>query len=105
TKLSLAFFSRKINESRVLHELDSSEFVLFYPKKSEIYERVLNELNVYEFETLLINKPILTKIAKNFLEQSQNLIQEKNKFLDLKKAELQKRRAQILNVRESIKED
>ncbi|EKP3304686.1 TPA: ATP-binding protein, partial [Campylobacter jejuni] len=85
--------------------LDSSEFVLFYPKKSEIYERVLNELNVYEFETLLINKPILTKIAKNFLEQSQNLIQEKNKFLDLKKAELQKRRAQILNVRESIKED
>ncbi|EAI3654349.1 ATP-binding protein, partial [Campylobacter jejuni] len=74
-------------------------------KKSEIYERVLNELNVYEFETLLINKPILTKIAKNFLEQSQNLIQEKNKFLDLKKAELQKRRAQILNVRESIKED
>ncbi|EAL7167647.1 ATP-binding protein, partial [Campylobacter jejuni] len=84
---------------------DSSEFVLFYPKKSEIYERVLNELNVYEFETLLINKPILTKIAKNFLEQSQNLIQEKNKFLDLKKAELQKRRVQILNVRESIKED
>ncbi|EAJ0186147.1 ATP-binding protein, partial [Campylobacter jejuni] len=78
---------------------------LFYPKKSEIYERVLNELNVYEFETLLINKPILTKIAKNFLEQSQNLIQEKNKFLDLKKAELQKRRVQILNVRESIKED
>ncbi|EAK6621476.1 TPA: ATP-binding protein, partial [Campylobacter jejuni] len=77
----------------------------FYPKKSEIYERVLNELNVYEFETLLINKPILTKIAKNFLEQSQNLIQEKNKFLDLKKAELQKRRVQILNVRESIKED
>ncbi|EOH7412040.1 ATP-binding protein, partial [Campylobacter jejuni] len=75
------------------------------PKKSEIYERVLNELNVYEFEALLINKPILTKIAKNFLEQSQNLIQEKNKFLDLKKAELQKRRAQILNVRESIKED
>ncbi|ELU0366025.1 ATP-binding protein, partial [Campylobacter jejuni] len=70
-----------------------------------IYERVLNELNVYEFEALLINKPILTKIAKNFLEQSQNLIQEKNKFLDLKKAELQKRRAQILNVRESIKED
>ncbi|ECZ1622985.1 ATP-binding protein, partial [Campylobacter jejuni] len=70
-----------------------------------IYERVLNELNVYEFEALLINKPILTKIAKNFLEQSQNLIQEKNKFLDLKKAELQKRRVQILNVRESIKED
>lgn len=36
---------------------------------------------------------------------SADIIQEKNKFLDLKKAELQKRRAQILNVRESIKED
>lgn len=104
-KLSLEFFSRKINESRVLYELDSTEFVLFYPKKSEIYERVLNELNVYEFEALLINKPILTRIAKNFLEQNQNLIQEKNKFLDFKKEELQKRRVQILNVRKSIKED
>lgn len=104
-KLSLEFFSRKINESRVLYELDSAEFVLFYPKKSEIYERVLNELNVYEFEALLINKPILTRIAKNFLEQNQNLIQEKNKFLDFKKEELQKRRVQILNVRKSIKED
>lgn len=104
-KLSLEFFSRKINESRVLYELDSAEFVLFYPKKSEIYERVLNELNVYEFESLLINKPILTRIAKNFLEQNQNLIQEKNKFLDFKKEELQKRRVQILNVRKSIKED
>lgn len=104
-KLSLEFFSRKINESRVLYELDSTEFVLFYPKKSEIYERVLNELNVYEFESLLINKPILTRIAKNFLEQNQNLIQEKNKFLDFKKEELQKRRVQILNVRKSIKED
>ncbi|EOH1990588.1 hypothetical protein ACLWQP_001554, partial [Campylobacter jejuni] len=40
-----------------------------------------------------------------FLEQSQILIQEKSKFLDLKKAELRKRRVQILNVRESIKED
>ncbi|MFQ6342397.1 dynamin family protein [Campylobacter sp. VTCC 70190] len=103
-KLSLAFFSRKINESRVLYELDSTEFVLFYPKKSEIYERVLNELNVYEFEALLVNKPILTKIAKNFLEHNQILIQEKSKILNLKKAELQKRKEQISNVKKSIEE-
>ncbi|MBM0636854.1 dynamin family protein [Campylobacter sp. VicNov18] len=104
TKLSLAFFSYKINESRVLYELDSSEFVLFYPKKSEIYERVLNELHVYEFEALLIDKPVLTKIAKNFLDQNQNLIREKNKILDFKKAELYRRKEQIINVKNSLKQ-
>ncbi|EAH9229194.1 ATP-binding protein, partial [Campylobacter coli] len=105
TKLSLAFFSRKINESRVLYELDSSEFTLFYPKKSEIYERVLTELNAYEFEALLINKPILVKISNHFLEQNTNIIQEKNKILDLKKVELQKRKEQILEVRSVLKEN
>ncbi|HEB7535379.1 TPA: ATP-binding protein, partial [Campylobacter coli] len=92
-------------ESRVLYELDSSEFALFYPKKSEIYERVLTELNVYEFEALLINKPILVKISNHFLEQNKNIIEEKNKILDLKKVELQKRKEQILEVRSALKEN
>ncbi|QOW64102.1 dynamin family protein [Campylobacter hepaticus] len=104
-KLSLAFFDYKINESRILYELDNSEFVLFYPKKSEIYERVLHELNVYEFESLLIDKPILTKIAKNFLEQNQELIQKKIQIVDLKKIELQKRKEQIFKVSKNIKKD
>ncbi|MED7890888.1 hypothetical protein VWO34_09635, partial [Campylobacter coli] len=34
---------------------------------------------------MLINKPILVKISNHFLEQNTNIIQEKNKILDLKK--------------------
>ncbi|TKX32659.1 dynamin family protein [Campylobacter aviculae] len=104
TKLSLSFFSQKINESRVLYELDSSEFVLFYPKKSEIYERVLQELNVYEFENLLINKPIIAKIAKNFFEKNKILIEEKKQVVEFKKTELYKRKKQITDSCDLLKE-
>lgn len=104
TKLSLSFFSRKINESRSFYELDSSQFSLFYPKKSEIYERVLTELNVYEFEALLINKPIITKIVKKFFEQNKALIIEKTKLIDSKKEELKKRMDCILEVKKALKE-
>ncbi|TKX31346.1 dynamin family protein [Campylobacter estrildidarum] len=104
TKLSLSFFSRKINESRTLYELDSSEFVLFYPKKNEIYERVLKELNVYEFENLLIDKPIIAKIAKNFFEKNKILIEEKKQIIEFKKTELYKRKKQIADSRDLLKE-
>lgn len=104
TKLSLEFFSRKINESRILYELDSSEFTLFYPKKSEIYERVLNELNVYEFEALLINKPVINKIANQFLEQNKLLITQKKAFINEKKAELEKRKNQALEIKQTLKD-
>lgn len=104
TKLSLEFFSRKINESRILYELDSSEFTLFYPKKSEIYERVLNELNVYEFEALLINKPVINKIANQFLEQNKLLITQKKAFINEKKAELEKRKNQTLQIKQTLKD-
>lgn len=104
TKLSLSFFSRKINESRSFYELDSSQFSLFYPKKSEVYERVLTELNVYEFEALLINKPIITKIVKNFFEQNKTLITQKLALINSKKDELKKRMDCILEVKEALKE-
>ncbi len=104
TKLSLSFFSRKINESRAFYELDSSQFSLFYPKKSEIYERVLTELNVYEFEALLINKPVITRIVKEFFEQNENLISQKIALIASKKEELKKRTNRILEVKEALKE-
>lgn len=104
TKLSLAFFSQKINESRVLYELDSSEFPLFYPKKSEIYERVLNELSVYEFEQILIDKPFMNKIVKAFLADSKNLILQKKSLISDKKLEIQKRQKQIIDIKASLQE-
>ncbi|EEP1957342.1 ATP-binding protein, partial [Campylobacter lari] len=62
TKLTLGFFSTKMSVSKEFYELDSTEFSLYYPKASEVYQRVLTELNVYEFEDLLINKPMIMKI-------------------------------------------
>lgn len=104
TKLSLGFFSHKIAESRTLYELDSIQFSLFYLKKSEIYERVLTELNVYEFEALLIDKPVLFKITQEFLEQSKDLIAKKKELIMTKKAELEKRKNQVLEIKQALKE-
>ncbi|KAA6227333.1 MULTISPECIES: dynamin family protein [unclassified Campylobacter] len=102
TKLSLSFFSRKINESRAFYELDSTQFSLFYPKKSEIYERVLTELNVYEFEALLISKPVITKIIKSFFNENFDIISQKNSFIDEKKSELNKRLSLILSIKKDL---
>ncbi|HEC1787925.1 TPA: dynamin family protein, partial [Campylobacter lari] len=68
TKLTLGFFSTKMSVSKEFYELDSTEFSLYYPKASEVYQRVLTELNVYEFEDLLINKPTIMKIFKDYMQ-------------------------------------
>jgi len=104
TKLSLSFFSRKINESRIFYELDSAEFSLFYPKKSEIYERVLTELNVYEFEALLIDKPIITKIVLDYFEKNKLLIAQKKELIQVKKATIKKHFDHIFSIKNSLKE-
>ena len=105
TKLSLNFFATKMNESRVFYELDSTQFSLFYPKKSEIYERVLNELCVYEFEALLIDKPVITRLVEAFFKENEKLIIQKYELLNSKKSELLKRKSQILEVKKAIKEN
>ncbi|TQR32403.1 ATP-binding protein [Campylobacter sp. MIT 99-7217] len=102
TKLTLSFFSRKINESRTFYELDSTEFSLFYPKKSEIYERVLTELNVYEFEALLVDKPVISRIIKQYFESITKLIKEKRGLILDQKKELKRRLELILKVKENL---
>lgn len=104
TKLSLGFFSRKINESRNFYELDSSQFSLYYPKKSEIYERVLTELNVHEFEALLINKPVISKVVSRHLEQNLELISRKKELISHKKNELEKNLKHILKAKDTLKD-
>ncbi|EIG8814638.1 dynamin family protein, partial [Campylobacter lari] len=81
TKLTLGFFSTKMSVSKEFYELDSTEFSLYYPKASEVYQRVLTELNVYEFEDLLINKPTIMKIFKDYMQSLENLIQEKKVYI------------------------
>ncbi|MBZ7941785.1 dynamin family protein [Campylobacter molothri] len=104
TRLAISFLSDKINQSRVLYELNSSEFTLFYPQKNEIYERVLKELNVYEFENLLIDKPVIIKIIKDFFKNNKILIENKKHLIEIKKRELDKRKSQIIKSCELLKE-
>ncbi|MBZ7931130.1 dynamin family protein [Campylobacter sp. RM12910] len=104
TRLTISFLSDKINQSRVLYELNSSEFTLFYPQKNEIYERVLKELNVYEFENLLIDKPVIIKIIKDFFKNNKILIENKKHLIEIKKRELDKRKSQIIKSCELLKE-
>ncbi|EAK7297087.1 ATP-binding protein, partial [Campylobacter upsaliensis] len=75
----------------------------YYPKKSEIYERVLNELNVYEFENLLIAKPVILKVIGIFFEQNLDLIVQKRALILTKKEENNKRLNYILALEERIK--
>lgn len=104
TRLTISFLSDKINQSRVLYELNSSEFTLFYPQKNEIYERVLKELNVYEFENLLIDKPVIIKIIKDFFKNNKILIENKKHLIEIKKREFDKRKSQIIKSCELLKE-
>ncbi|EAH6261460.1 ATP-binding protein, partial [Campylobacter upsaliensis] len=68
-----------------------------------IYERVLNELNVYEFENLLIAKPVILKVIGIFFEQNLDLIVQKRALILTKKEENNKRLNYILALEERIK--
>lgn len=103
TKLSLSFFSRKINESKTFYELDSSEFTLYYPKINEIYERVLTELNAYEFEALLVDKPFMLKNYQKFFSEFQSLISKKLAIIKDYKKENSKRHSWLLEIQNEIK--
>lgn len=101
-KLSLAFFERKMNESRALYELDSTEFALFTPQKTELDERLLSELCVYEFENFLINKPLINKIIKNLLEKNLSLCAQKKSLIATKRDEIQKRVSRVLDIEKKV---
>ncbi|HEO8742591.1 TPA: ATP-binding protein, partial [Campylobacter upsaliensis] len=65
--------------------------------------RVLNELNVYEFENLLIAKPVILKVIGIFFEQNLDLIVQKRALILTKKEENNKRLNYILALEERIK--
>lgn len=103
TKLSLSFFSRKINESKEFYELDSSEFTLYYPKLNEITERVLTELNAYEFEALLVDKPFMLKNYQKLFDEFESLILKKLAIIKDYKQENSKRHTWLLEIQNEIK--
>ncbi|EAJ6452892.1 ATP-binding protein, partial [Campylobacter lari] len=102
TKLTLGFFSTKMSVSKEFYELDSTEFSLYYPKASEVYQRVLTELNVYEFEDLLINKPMIMKIFKDYTQSLENLIQEKKVYIKNLIIEFENKKTMIEKIKSQI---
>ncbi|MCV3370101.1 dynamin family protein [Campylobacter lari] len=102
TKLTLGFFSTKMSASKEFYELDSTEFSLYYPKASEVYQRVLTELNVYEFEDLLINKPTIMKIFKDYMQSLENLIQEKKVYIKNLIIEFENKKTMIEKIKSQI---
>ncbi|MBT0606299.1 ATP-binding protein, partial [Campylobacter lari] len=102
TKLTLGFFSTKMSVSKEFYELDSTEFSLYYPKTSEVYQRVLTELNVHEFEDLLINKPTIMKIFKDYMQSLENLIQEKKVYIKNLIIEFENKKTMIEKIKSQI---
>ncbi|TDJ82125.1 dynamin family protein [Campylobacter volucris] len=102
TKLALGFFSTKMNASKEFYELDSAEFSLYHPKASEIYQRVLVELNVHEFEDLLLNKPVILKIYKNYMQTYESLIQDKKTYIQNLKNEFEIKKEMVSKIKEQI---
>ncbi|MCW0188885.1 dynamin family protein [Campylobacter lari] len=102
TKLTLGFFSTKMSVSKEFYELDSTEFSLYYPKASEVYQRVLTELNVHEFEDLLINKPTIMKIFKDYTQSLENLIQEKKVYIKNLIIEFENKKMMITKIKSQI---
>ncbi|HEC1784134.1 TPA: dynamin family protein [Campylobacter lari] len=102
TKLTLGFFSTKMSVSKEFYELDSTEFSLYYPKASEVYQRVLTELNVHEFEDLLINKPTIMKIFKDYMQSLENLIQEKKVYIKNLIIEFENKKMMITKIKSQI---
>ncbi|ELD5175599.1 ATP-binding protein, partial [Campylobacter upsaliensis] len=60
-------------------------------------------LNVYEFENLLIAKPVILKVIGIFFEQNLDLIVQKRALILTKKEENNKRLNYILALEERIK--
>ncbi|MCR6573718.1 dynamin family protein [Campylobacter insulaenigrae] len=102
TKLALGFFSTKINASKEFYELDSAEFSLYHPKASEIYQRMLIELNVHEFEDLLLNKPVISKIYHYYMQAYKKLIEDKKEYIKNLKNEFEVKKEMILNIKNQI---
>lgn len=102
TKLSLAFFSQKISQSRHFFELDSKQFSLYSPNLSEIYERILTELEVHEFENLLIDKPFIERTFRDLGLIFQGYIEEKYNIIQTYKKELLRQRTWLMDTQELI---
>lgn len=77
-RLSVNFIAQKCEKSSQDYESDPLAFSLYYPRLSEINERILNELSYYEFESEFTgNSTFITKFI-NTLEVELATLMDKN---------------------------
>jgi len=85
---TILHFQDKIEESKILHNMDSTKFFIYNPSEEEILNKVKENLNLDEIEKFLISKRNylykITKFSKNqYLEINQNRIEFINKHKDI----------------------
>lgn len=98
-KLTIYFIDDKIKRSCENYEESPEVFPLFYPKKSEINDRILTALNYYEFENFLIgNRTFLHKNFANLNDEFEKILNEKLKILELKILDLQRKKEIVDNI-------
>lgn len=81
-RLSVNFIAQKCEKSSQDYESDPLAFSLYYPRLSEINERILNELSYYEFESEFTgNSTFITKFINSLnielaalMDKNQNYI-------------------------------
>lgn len=77
-RLSVNFIAQKCEKSSQDYESDPLAFSLYYPRLSEINERILNELSYYEFESEFTgNSTFITKFI-NSLNMELAALMDKN---------------------------
>ncbi|MDY6056536.1 MAG: dynamin family protein [Campylobacter lanienae] len=86
-RLSVNFIAQKCEKSSKDYESDPLAFSLYYPRLSEINERILNELSYYEFESEFTgNSTFITKFINSLQAQTEQLMDKNQTYINSLKA-------------------
>ncbi|MEE3704412.1 dynamin family protein [Campylobacter sp. CX2-8023-23] len=89
-RLSVNFIAQKCEKSSQDYESDPVAFSLYYPRLSEINERILNELSYYEFESEFSgNATFITKFINSLKSQMADLMSKNQNYINSLKSKYQ----------------
>ncbi|WP_086236504.1 dynamin family protein [Campylobacter porcelli] len=89
-RLSVNFIAQKCEKSSQDYESDPVAFSLYYPRLSEINERILNELSYYEFESEFSgNATFITKFINSLKLQMADLMSKNQNYINSLKSKYQ----------------
>lgn len=89
-RLSVNFIAQKCEKSSQDYESDPLAFSLYYPRLSEINERILNELSYYEFESEFTgNSTFISKFLSSLEAQMSQLMSKNQNYISSLKTKYQ----------------